>query len=55
MFKKGIAISALILAATKAATVAPPDSPDRVASLWQMPDLSFGLYSGMLNITGTSK
>ncbi len=55
MFKKGIAISALILAATKAATVTPPDSPDRVASLWQMPDLSFGLYSGMLNITGTSK
>jgi hypothetical protein len=54
MYKKGIALSVLFLAASKAGT-APPDSPDKVASLWQMPDLSFGLYSGMLPISGTSK
>lgn len=32
-----------------------PDIQDRVQSLWQMPDLSFGLYSGMLPIQGTQK
>ena len=56
MFKKGIALSVLLLlGVVKAGTAPPPDSPDKVASLWQMPDLSFGLYSGMLPITGTSK
>ncbi len=32
-----------------------PQSPDLVTSLPQMPDLSFGLYSGYVNITGTQK
>ena len=35
MYKKGIALSVLLIAATKAGNVsAPPDSPDKVASLW---------------------
>jgi hypothetical protein len=48
MYIKGIALAvALLFAGTKAASP-PPAKPDQVASLWQMPDLSFGLYSGIL-------
>lgn len=39
----------------KAERPAPPQIDDKVDSLWQMPNLTFGLYSGMLPITGTKK
>jgi hypothetical protein len=49
-----IIAAAAVVGATLAST-AIPQSPDLVTSLPQMPDLSFGLYSGYINITGTSK
>jgi serine carboxypeptidase-like clade 1 len=56
MFKTFSALGLLLVGtATAKAGPAPPDSPDKVASLWQMPDLSFGLYSGMVQIEGTQK
>jgi len=55
MFIKGIALSFVIALFTGAIAAPPPDKPDRVASLWQMPDLSFGLYSGILEIPSSSK
>lgn len=61
--RKSIVATALILAtatsgisALKESSSAPiPQSPDLVQSLPEMPDLSFGLYSGMITITGTKK
>ena len=38
-----------------AGTVSALPIADKVNSLWQMPDLSFGLYSGYLDVTGSSK
>ena len=46
---------AMLLAGAVSGAPPLPDTADRVQSLPQMPDLSFGLYSGMLPITGTQK
>lgn len=46
---KGFAV-ALLLGAVAALPTA-----DKVNTLWQMPDLSFGLYSGYVPISGSSK
>jgi len=54
MIKKLSALAILLTTSVFGAPV-PPDSPDKVSSLWQMPDLSFGLYSGMIPIKGSQK
>jgi hypothetical protein len=50
--KRGFAVAT---AALLASAVSALPAADKVDSLWQMDDLSFGLYSGYLPITGTQK
>jgi hypothetical protein len=45
---KGFAALALLAGCASALPEA-----DKVATLWQMPDLSFGLYSGYTPVAGT--
>jgi carboxypeptidase C (cathepsin A) len=52
MNRKGFALMAVLAVA---GTVSALPTADKVNSLWQMPDLSFGLYSGYLDVTGSSK
>jgi len=49
MTRLGFAVTALLGA------VSALPAADLVTSLWQMPDLSFGLYSGYLPISGSDK
>jgi hypothetical protein len=44
-----------LMAAVLAARPPNPQTPDIVTSLFQMTDLSFGLYSGMIPLSGTKK
>ncbi len=48
-------IAGLALMALLAGTVSAFPDGDKVATLWQMPDLSFGLYSGYVPVVGSKK